>query len=407
MPKPTTETTQPPRMGGPQWLALAAGTIVVCATVAILAGDALAGGKWGQDQWLGLVILSATIAFGLLRKRAASERKWASAIAFSAMFVLGTVLLVYSSMGRQDGARADRAQEAKNANSAITLLKAETRRVDAEIARLSSDLARYASVRSPAEVQAALDAVVGSGRGKVPAPIWRRTRFCAADETTRAESAEACKPVFDLRIENGRALEKARITVELVDRENERKAILAKIQAAGGEKSISSKARTFAELAGLVGFDASTVEHVVSRVDILIVTLFLEWSAIVALEYAFAGWMVARPATKAPAVEGGQPATARKLRATVPPTTVANDDNPPTPGGNRAPMGSNTVATRAAAEDDIVRLVARGEVLPTQDVLARRWGVHKGTASKWLADFERRGLVKRTLDGRAKRIAAG
>lgn len=86
-----------------------------------------------------------------------------------------------------------------------------------------------------------------------------------------------------------------------------------------------------------------------------------------------------------------------------------DDGCPPPKGGHRATVaGGNfrTVASKAAAEADVIRLVARGEPLPSQDTLAGRWGVHKGTASKWLSDFERRGLVSRHREGRAKRIAA-
>lgn len=109
----------------------------------------------------------------------------------------------------------------------------------------------------------------------------------------------------------------------------------------------------------------------------------------------------------------GNPATAGNPAATVP-GTVGNDNDgcegcPPPSGGNRAtlPAGnSRTVASKAAAEADVIRLVARGEQLPSQDVLAARWGVHKGTASKWLGDFERRGLIARYREGRAKRVAA-
>lgn len=94
--------------------------------------------------------------------------------------------------------------------------------------------------------------------------------------------------------------------------------------------------------------------------------------------------------------------------------TVGNNDNscdgcPPPRGGHRATVAGGslrTVASKAAAEADVIRLVARGERLPSQDALAARWGVHKGTASKWLADFETRGLISRHREGRAKRVAA-
>jgi len=401
----TTIVARPPRMTGAQILALLAGMVVIGATVAILAGDALTGGTWGQDQWLGLVILAATISFGLLRKRACTEKKWASAVAFAALFGLGSALLVYSSMGRQEAARADRVQGAKNVKANNANLRSEQARLDSDIARLNGELKRYAGVRSPVEVQAALDGIVGSAANKVPTRIWRRTRSCAADETTRPDSAAACRPAFDLRIENGKAIEKARIEHDIAAKEGERSAIVAKLQSSGGEQIVVGKAATFAELASLLGFDKASVERIVSRVDILLITIFLELSAIAALEYAFAGLMTACPATVAQ-----QAATADVSKATVlTVTTVANDDRPPQPprGGNRCQsLDGNRVATRAAAEADVIRLVSRGERLPAQDVLARRWAVHKGTASKWLADFEKRGLIARTCDGRAKVISA-
>jgi len=373
------------KMGGPQWLALAAGLIVIGATVSILAGDAIATGKWGQDQWLGLVILAATIAFGLLRKRAWGEGKWASAIAFAAMFGLGTILLVYSSMGRQEAARADRAQGARNANAAIASLRSEQKRIEGDIARLKGELKRYAGARSPVEVQAALDAIVGNGPNKVPARIWRRTRSCAADETTRPDSAAACRPVFDLRIENGKAIEKARIEHDVAEKEVQRAAIVAKLQTSGGEQVVVAKAETFAELLSLIGFDKATVEHVVSRVDVLLITLFLELSAIAALEYAFAGLMVA---------------PAQTVRVVEVPVANDDDESPVPPEGGKRRRGAPDPELGAK----ILVLFKDGKQ-PNQREVAQALGVHPSTAGRELRHLEAQGLVRRTADGKSKRIA--
>jgi hypothetical protein len=62
--------------------------------------------------------------------------------------------------------------------------------------------------------------------------------------------------------------------------------------------------------------------------------------------------------------------------------------------------------TRAAAETDLMELLARGAPIPSQDALAARWGVHKGTAAKWLGDFESRGIISRSVVGRCKMVAA-
>jgi hypothetical protein len=98
-----------------------------------------------------------------------------------------------------------------------------------------------------------------------------------------------------------------------------------------------------------------------------------------------------------------QPSEPRETRA-----TVGNHGGNPTPpkGGNRRIVAIKTVATRAAAEADVIQLVARGQRLPSQDTLATRWGVHKGTASKWCQDFETRGIIRRDRDGRSKQVAA-
>ena len=59
--------------------------------------------------------------------------------------------------------------------------------------------------------------------------------------------------------------------------------------------------------------------------------------------------------------------------------------------------------TKAQAEAEVVRL--RG-VVPSQDDLADRWNVHKGTVSKWMRDFEARGLVRRQRAGHCMSVAA-
>lgn len=130
----------------------------------------------------------------------------------------------------------------------------------------------------------------------------------------------------------------------------------------------------------------------VSLLDPVAIPFMLEWLAIVALGYGFAHGNN-RGNLPVPVVKG----------ATVL-ATFANDDEPGPSGGNRRPV--RTVATHAAAEADVIRLIGRGERLPHQGILAVRWGVHAGTASKWCADFERRGIITRHVQGRCKRLVA-
>ena len=66
------------------------------------------------------------------------------------------------------------------------------------------------------------------------------------------------------------------------------------------------------------------------------------------------------------------------------------------------PISRRMGMTKSDAEAEIIR--QRG-IVPSQDDLAERWQVHKGTVSKWMTDFEARGLVTRHRDGHCKVVA--
>ena len=70
-------------------------------------------------------------------------------------------------------------------------------------------------------------------------------------------------------------------------------------------------------------------------------------------------------------------------------------------GGSRKP-----VFTRAKAQADVIQLVNRGKPIPSQETLSMRWGVGKGTVSKWLAAMEDDGLIQRETIGRCKTVRA-
>lgn len=75
------------------------------------------------------------------------------------------------------------------------------------------------------------------------------------------------------------------------------------------------------------------------------------------------------------------------------------------PSATNKGLGNKPSSTRQQAEADVVALVAKGRRIPNQDALAMRWGVHKGTASKWLQDFDKRGIISRDRDGRSNVVA--
>ena len=98
------------------------------------------------------------------------------------------------------------------------------------------------------------------------------------------------------------------------------------------------------------------------------------------------------PVTPDGTATAGQPAMPGKQKATGRPH--------PSRRAKGGTVANPPVATRVTAEADLIRLLAAGHDIPCQKVLAARWGCHKGTCSKWLDGFERRGLIARRWDGR-------
>jgi MarR family len=167
----------------------------------------------------------------------------------------------------------------------------------------------------------------------------------------------------------------------------------AELRQLGTVKTARPKAEAAAEALALFGFDRAAVAQSATILEPFAYSLLLELSAIVAFGYGFG--------------HGGSPATALvagTARSAGKNGATEGNPQPPRPGNRQ--LATKSVATRAAAEADVIRLVARGEELPSQDDLARRWNVHKGTVSKWVADFERRGLIARQWDGRCNRVVA-
>jgi hypothetical protein len=171
------------------------------------------------------------------------------------------------------------------------------------------------------------------------------------------------------------------------------KALEADLASLGPPMTVSPKADRMAQLAAVFGGDFSKWKSALILVEPFLWTVFFELGSVVSLGFAFGHRN--RATVAKPRIIGATEA------ATVVP--VASNDPEPLPpkGGNR-----RRVATKAAAEADVIQLVARGEPIPSQDTLAERWGVHKGTASKWLRDFESRGILRRQVVGRCKMVAA-
>jgi hypothetical protein len=323
-----------------QRLAIVAGIAATGGALAILLADPLASGVWRLDHGLLPVIVAITIAAGHLTGSAWRDRRYGSSIGFAVIFIIGTVLTVYSSVGTQKAATGDKA----------TSIEADNAAVAAKTAELTNARAR-------------LDV--------------------ATREADREMKGQDCKT----RCENWRK--------RGAEVQSHIRILEAELRQLGSTRAARPKAEAAAEALAVLGFNRARVANAATIFEPFAYSLLLELTAIVAFGYGFGHGNQVSPA----------PAISATVAATIKARQPEETDNP-RPPGNRRPIAVKSVATKAAAEADIIQLVARGEPLPSQDTLATRWQVHKGTASKWLGDFERRGLIVRQWDGRNKRLAA-
>jgi hypothetical protein len=330
-------------------LAIVAGLAFTAGAVVILFGDALwAPAQWAAYHYITLLTIFGTIAAGHLTVSAWRARHVSTA-GFALLFLAGTALVVYQSVGRQAEVADTRASAVESRNALIDRKKADL-------------------IEARDRVQAAELQVSEEMAGR-PDKNGRRTKASSCgkdcnDWKTRARDAMASV-----------------------------KALEADLASLGPPMTVSPKADRMAQLAAVFGGDFSKWKSALILVEPFLWTVFFELGSVVSLGFAFGHRN--RATVAKPRIIGATEA------ATVVP--VASNDPEPLPpkGGNR-----RRVATKAAAEADVIQLVARGEPIPSQDTLADRWGVHKGTASKWVRDFEARGLIRRQDVGRCKMVAA-
>ena len=160
----------------------------------------------------------------------------------------------------------------------------------------------------------------------------------------------------------------------------------AELTGLGTPKPVDPKAERLAALSNMIGFGAedAKVRSLVAMFDPLAVPLFLELGAIILFGYGLSPVPRRRSATM-------------ETVATV--THLSAEDSPETspPGGGM---------TKIAAERDLITLLALKKPIESQDHLADRWRVGKGTVSKWMSEWEDRGIVTRSIEGRRKLIVA-
>jgi hypothetical protein len=188
---------------------------------------------------------------------------------------------------------------------------------------------------------------------------WRRSKQCS--DITKDNTAEACKAVLALYQERGRAARKTTLEADL--------------------------ARLRADLDGMKRPEEQS-----------------------ASEAAVVGWWawvmgagVVLVATFGPVLFATPVAAAAPVVAAIPPVDA---EDPPITEPLPPPTGGSY--TKELAEQDLVTLLGMGfDPFEKQSALKYRWKVSEGCVSKWIGDWERKGIIpKRVQVGRVKMLKA-
>lgn len=160
----------------------------------------------------------------------------------------------------------------------------------------------------------------------------------------------------------------------------------------GAPRIASPEAEQFAEVMAVVfGADKARVKAAAVLLLPLAMTLFLEFGTIVSFGYAARTQRAAAPRETPLAL----PAPDLCLAA---PVEVAEVEPEPVALGQKS---------KRECLADLLTITALGQEIPSQEHLRQRWGMaHKGTVSKWLAEWEAQGLITRTPAHRCKTVSA-
>ena len=158
-----------------------------------------------------------------------------------------------------------------------------------------------------------------------------------------------------------------------------------------------------------VGVTADTVRKV-SVLAFAIGLDFVIWSLVA---FGSHGYIRQRAITEtAPGeISDEQIEEVKRVIGTATPATraivVGDEDGPGNPG-NGGERVLERVLSKAEALLDLTRRMASGETVPSQETLAESWGIHPGTASKWLKGWRQEGIVPVAVQrvGRCHRLVA-
>lgn len=214
-------------------LAITSGMAFSAGSLVILMGDVLTKPQmWEQYHVLTVITVAGTIAAGHLMAKAKSAKHWLGALGFGVLFMAGTLLVVYNSVGRQ-AATTDAVQ-----------LSTEAR--NKAIADKSADLDRARARLSDAERM--VDVETRNGGCGRSCNDWKR-----------------------------RAVE-VRAHVSMLE---------ADVSKLGAPSPVAPKAAKMAAIMALFGADETKAKAALALIEPFLWTLFFEIGSIVSLGYAF------------------------------------------------------------------------------------------------------------------------
>jgi hypothetical protein len=358
-------------------MATVAGLAFTTGALIILLGSAVITPRdWTSHHVLTILAVFGTIFAGHQITTAWRARSIA-VIGYAIVFIVGTGLVVYNSVGNQ----------AEKAGSTVASAADINARIKDKTADLKSAKARKANAEREAD-------------GEMKGQLCR----------------DRCKAWKQNAVDIGNAI----------------KTLEAEIAALGPQRPVNIKAERMAEVAALFGADHAQAKAALMLIEPFLWTLFFEIGSIVSLGFAFRHAQPERPAVKAEKSVTAQPSddpdfTALRERFFAPDTqpdkrpsaeiiairprpsigTPANyPDSPP----NGPKPGRRSTVRKAEIMADIADRHARGERYASQEdlraALIERFGeLSKSTLSDWLGELETaQAITERTVEGRCKRF---
>lgn len=215
-------------------LAIVAGAAFVYGELRIILGDHLTDpSQWTTYVQLTALMVFGTIAAGHLMGTALKARHWAAALGFLVLFLSGTGLVVFNSVGRQAEATMLTVSQADDAAERRVAVKASLARAEAMLTEAQASLARECK----------------TGKGK------------------RCEGIAATIGVYEAAV----------------------KGHVADLEKLGPQKPVNAKAAEGAKIAALFGANEAKAKAAFMLAEPFFWTLFFSIGSIVSLGFAFRG----------------------------------------------------------------------------------------------------------------------